>query len=65
MLTDIPRAKKYYLSPLKTLTAEGTHEKLIEVGGEAIMNQAALWVDDKQVAMILGVAGEQCTIFVD
>lgn len=29
------------------------------------MNQAALWIDNKQVAMILGVANEQCTLFVD
>ena len=65
MLTGIPRAKKYFLSPLKTLIATGTHEKLILIGGEAMMNQAALWVDDSQVAMLLGVRDEQCTLFVD
>lgn len=68
MLTDIPNAPCYYLSPLKNVdlnVISPTDQKIMEVGGQGVMNEVGALMNDKQVAMIMGITNDRCLLFVD
>lgn len=64
MITEIPAAKKYAFSPLKSLKEKGIHKKLINVGGVGIMEEIGKLMEDKQIIAMAG-AGDKCLLFVD
>jgi len=65
MITGIPQAKRYFLCPLKNLNGEKDPDgKLLEVGGVGIMDEAGRFIEDKQVAAVMGYEVDGCTLFV-
>lgn len=65
MITGIPEAKTYFLSPLKSLVTENSQDKNVEVGGVGMMDAVGNFLVDKQIALVMALSADRCILLVD
>lgn len=69
MLTDIPRAERYFINPLKSINSLETrmfsYESLLDVGGVGMMNEVGVYLGDENIVLVMGVSEDKCLLFVD